>query len=118
MKPVSSAMGMNCSGGSSPRVGWLQRTRASNPCSCRSERETMGWYWRKSSERPSAQRNPLVISRRSSMRDRMDDSYTSTRFLPFSLASYMAESASLSSCSVDLPGSAKATPTLIERPTC
>ena len=39
------------------------------------------------------------------MRERMEVRNTSTRFLPVSLASYMAESASLSSCSVVLPGS-------------
>ncbi len=54
----------------------------------------MGWYSRKNSERPSAHRNPLVRSSRSSMRDRIDVRNTSTRFLPVSLASYMAESAS------------------------
>ena len=62
----------------------------------------MGWYWRKNSERPRAQRKPLVRSSRSSMRDRIDVWNTSTRFFPFSLASYMAESASLRSCSVVL----------------
>jgi hypothetical protein len=81
------------------------------------ESEMIGWYWRKNSERPSAHRNPLVMSSRSSIRDRIDFWNTSTRFFPLSLASYMAESASLSSCSVVFPGSAKATPTLIERPT-
>ncbi len=65
----------------------------------------MGWYSRKNSDRPSAHRNPLVRSSRSSMRERMEDRNTSTRFFPVSLASYMAESASLRSCSVVLPGS-------------
>ena len=31
MKPVSSASGMKRSGGTRPRVGWFQRTRASKP---------------------------------------------------------------------------------------
>ena len=31
MRPVSSAIGMNSAGGTSPSVGWRQRTSASNP---------------------------------------------------------------------------------------
>jgi hypothetical protein len=43
MSPVSSASGMNSTGGMSPRVAWSQRTRASNPVVRRSVRRTVGW---------------------------------------------------------------------------
>ena len=41
--PVSSASGMNSTGGMSPRSGWFQRTSASKPVVRRSVSRTMGW---------------------------------------------------------------------------
>jgi len=43
MRPFSSAMGMNRAGLIGPRVGWVQRTRVSTPCTTRPSRSNWGW---------------------------------------------------------------------------
>ena len=43
MSPVCSATRMNSAGGSSPRVGWFQRTNASKPVMRWVSRSTVGW---------------------------------------------------------------------------
>ena len=43
IKPVCSAIGMNSAGGTMPRIGWFQRTSASNPLGLLSSAETSGW---------------------------------------------------------------------------
>ena len=41
--PVSSASGMNSTGGTSPRSGWFHRTSASKPVVRPSVSRTVGW---------------------------------------------------------------------------
>ena len=43
MRRLSSASGMNSTGGTMPRRGWCQRTRASNPVIRPSVTRTVGW---------------------------------------------------------------------------
>jgi hypothetical protein len=43
MSPVSSASGMNSTGGTMPRVGWRQRTSASMPMILPLLRHACGW---------------------------------------------------------------------------
>jgi hypothetical protein len=43
ISPVSSASGMNCIGGSTPRSGCVQRNSASTPVICLLAMSTFGW---------------------------------------------------------------------------
>ena len=43
ISPVSSASGMNSSGGTTPRTGWFQRISASTPVVLMSLRANVGW---------------------------------------------------------------------------
>ena len=43
IRPISSANGMNWSGGTRPRSGWRQRSSASTPDDRPSARRTTGW---------------------------------------------------------------------------
>ena len=49
MRPVSSASGMKSSGITRPRVGWFQRTSASNPSISPLARWITGWKYRTNS---------------------------------------------------------------------
>ena len=56
-KPVCSAKGMNCIGGTSPRVGCCQRTSASAPTSAPVASATLGCRYRRSSSLSTAWRS-------------------------------------------------------------
>ena len=90
---LSSAIGMNSSGESSPKPGRSQRTRASAPITRSSASDTIGWYSTRSSwpvmARPRALRTENLVSTASCI----ELSKTVARALPLSFASYMARSA-------------------------
>ena len=99
MRPVSSASGMNSSGGMRPRPGWFQRTRASTETVWPVARSTIGWYWTTSSRCSIARSSSALRSRRRTIESRIAGVKTAWRRRPPSLASYMATSASRSSSS-------------------
>ncbi|MCY1527933.1 hypothetical protein D9M68_630190 [compost metagenome] len=104
ISPVSSANGMNCAGGISPRLGWCQRISASAPITRPSDRASCGWNSRLSWSRSMAWRSSLCNCRRWSMAACISGAKKCSALRPDCLARYIAVSACLSTsaapCSV------------------
>ena len=98
MKPVCSANGMNCIGGTRPRVGCCQRTSASAPTTVAVSSASLGCRYRRSSPSASACRSSVSSDRVCALPASMAGSYISGP-AERRLALYIATSARLSSTS-------------------
>ena len=82
MRPVSSASGMNSSGGMRPRPGGSSARGPRRRRSARVARSTIGWYWTTSWRSSIARSSSAFSPRRRTIESRMAGSKTAKRRLP------------------------------------